>query len=366
MSDVNKQWIDTEGVIQVEEKEILNKTRKSKKKTAKKKPPRHRGFFETFILFFLAFTLMITGGLYLINSVGNVALFGEENPELAVELDTLVDPDSPFYDAFTTANRVNVLCLGVNSNMADTIMLISFDMDNKHIDIISVPRDTYFYREGYVNPAAHKINAVMPKDGAVGMAKAVSKTLLDIPINYYAVIKYDGIRTIVDAMGGVPIDVQMDMKYKDPYDTPPLVIDIKKGYQTLNGDQSVQYLRFRKGYSDADIGRINAQQAFVKAAFKQALGKDLLRVIKKGFEEVDSDLKVKTVAAIAAKAIGMSEGDMTSYTMPHTLYGQAPWYVIADGEGIEAMITEIYTPEPETTTDGAVTSDGAAGSDKSQ
>lgn len=350
----------------MEEKESLKKGRKTKKNTAKKKTRRKRGFLETFILFFIAFTLVITGGLHLVNSVGNVALFGDENPELAIELDTLVDPDSPFYDAFTTANRVNVLCLGVNSNMADTIMLVSFDMDEKSVDIISVPRDTYYYRTGYTNPAAHKINAVMPKDGAVGMAKAVSKTLLDIPINYYAVIKYDGIRAIVDSMGGVPMDVQMDMKYKDPYDTPPLVIDIKKGFQTLNGDQAVQFLRFRKGYSNADIGRIDAQQAFVKAAFKQALGKDLLKVIKKGFEEVDSDIKVKTVLAVAAKAIGMSEADMNTYTMPHTLYGQAPWYVIADGEGIEAMITEIYSPEPETTTDGAVTSSGGASSDKSQ
>lgn len=350
----------------MEEKETLKKGRKSKKKTTKKKPRRNRSFLETFILFFLAFTLVITGGLYLVSSVGNKALFGEENPELAIELDTLVDPDSPFYDAFTNANRVNVLCLGVNSNMADTIMLVSFDMDEKHVDIISVPRDTYFYREGYTNPAAHKINAVMPKDGAVGMAKAVSKTLLDIPINYYAVIEYDGIRAIVESMGGVPMDVQMDMKYKDPYDKPPLIIDIKKGYQTLNGDQAVQFLRFRKGYSNADIGRIDAQQSFIKAAFKQAIGKDLLRVIKKGFEEVDSDIKVKTVLAVAAKTIGMSEADMSTYTMPHTLYDQSPWYVIADGTGIEEMITEIYSPKPEPTTDGAVTSNGAASSDKSQ
>lgn len=347
----------------MEEKEIPKRVRKSKKTPKKKKVPRNRSFLEVFFLFFIGFTLIITGGLYLLNSVGNVALFGDENPELAIELDTLVDPDSPFYDAFTTANRVNILCLGVNSNMADTIMLVSFDMDQKHVDIISVPRDTYYYREGYTDPAAHKINAVMPKNGAVGMAKAVSKTLLDIPINYYAVIEYDGIRTIVDTMGGVPIDVQMDMNYKDPYDTPPLIIDIDKGFQTLNGDQAVQYLRFRKGYADADIGRINAQQEFVKAAFKQALGKDLLKVIKKGFEEVDSDLKVKTVLSLATKALGMSEADMTTYTMPHTLYDQAPWYVIADGEGIEAMITEIYSLDIEATTDGAVTTDGSSDSE---
>ena len=339
------------------------KTEKQQVKSGSKKKetkiPKKFNFLRTFLMFLMAFTLILTSGFYLVNSAGEIALFGDENPELALELDTLVDPDSPFYDAFTTANRVNVLCLGVNQNMADTIMLVSFDMDLKHADIISIPRDTYYYRQGYVDPAAHKINAVMPKDGAVGMAKAVSETLLDIPINYYMVIEYDGVKAIVDTMGGVPMDVPMDMKYRDPYDTPPLVIDISAGPQVLDGDHAVQYLRYRKGYADADIGRIHAQQEFLKAAFKQALGKDLVKVVKKGFEVVDSDLKLKTVVSLASKAIGMSTEDLATYTMPHTLYNQAPWYVIADGEGLEQLITEIYSIQPETTSEGAISTDGA-------
>lgn len=317
-------------------------------------------FIKTFIIFFLALTVAITGGILLITGAGNVAIFGDDNPELSEELDTIVDSDSPFFDAFTNANRVNVLCLGVNNNMADTIMLVSFDMDAKHVDLISVPRDTYYYREGHKDLAAHKINAIMPADGAVGMAKAVSETLLGIPINYYMTIKYDGVKEIVDAMGGVPLDVKQDMNYTDPYDKPPLVIDIDKGYQILDGEHAVQYLRFRKGYSDADIGRVSAQQEFVKAAFKQALGLDFIKVVKTGFNVVDSDLKLKTCIALATKALGMSSESMTTYTMPHTLYDQSPWYVIADGEGIEKMLTQIYSIQSETTTDGAVTSDGAA------
>jgi len=331
------------------------------KKTASgNKPASKPAFIKTFIIFFLALTVAITGGIFLVTGAGNVAIFGGDNPVLAEELDTIVDPDSPFFDAFTSSNRVNVLCLGVNSNMADTIMLVSFDMDAKHVDIISVPRDTYYYREGHADLAAHKINAVMPADGAVGMAKAVSETLLGIPINYYMTIEYDGVKEIVDVMGGVPMDIKQDMYYSDPYDKPPLVIDIDKGYQVLDGDHAVQFLRYRKGYSDADIGRVKAQQEFVKAAFKQALGLDFMKVVKTGFEVVDSDLKLRTCISLATKALGMSAEDMATYTMPHTLYDQSPWYVIADGEGIEQMLIQIYTIQSETTTDGAVTTDGAA------
>ena len=322
-------------------------TRKNKGKTKNIREKRELSFWKTFLLFLLGFTLVFLMGFQLLNTVGEITLFGDDNPELALELDMLIDPDNPFYDAFTTANRINVLLLGVNQRMADTILLVSYDMDLKHADIISVPRDTYYYRKGYVDPGSHKINSVMLSDGPVEMARAVSSTLMDIPINYYAVIDYDGVRAVVDAMGGVPMNIEKDMKYKDPYDKPPLVIDIKAGEQVLDGDHAVQFLRYRKGYREGDIGRVKAQQVFVKAAFKQALGKDFLKVTKKGLEVVDSDLNVKTILALAAKAASMSADDLVTHMMPNTPYDQSPWYVIADGPGIEKMITEIYSIEPE-------------------
>ncbi len=332
------------------------KSRKNKDRK-KQKVRKEMSFLKTFLIFLVAFTLIITLGMSLLSGVGDIQLFGDDNPKLSLELNTLIDPDNPFYDAFTEANRVNVLLLGTNQNMADTIMLVSFDMDLKHVDVVSVPRDTYFYRKGYYDPGSHKINSVMLTDGPVGMAKAVSATLMDIPINYYAVIKYDGVKAVVDAMGGVPMDVKQDMNYKDPYDKPvPLVIDIKKGEQVLDGDHAVQFLRYRKGYREGDLGRVKAQQEFIKAAFKQALKKDFLKVAKKGIEVVDSDLDIKTVVALATKALGMESDDMTTYMMPNTPYDRAPWYVIADGPGIEEMITEMYSlqPEVEETTDGAI------------
>ena len=68
----------------------------------------------------------------------------------------------------------------------------------------------------------------------VGLANAVSETLCGIPINYYAVVDYDSVRTIVDGIGGVPIDVPMAMNYDDPYDKPPLHIRIPAGEQVLD------------------------------------------------------------------------------------------------------------------------------------
>jgi hypothetical protein len=70
---------------------------------------------------------------------------------------------------------------------------------------------------------------------------------MGMPIHYYVVVDYDAVKKVVNSMGGVPMDIPFHMYYSDPYDKPPLSIDIPKGHQVLNGDKAVEFLRFRKG-----------------------------------------------------------------------------------------------------------------------
>ena len=255
---------------------------------------------------------------------------------------------------FQDKKRVNVLLLGVNDGLTDTIMVASFDMKAKHVDLISVPRDTYYHRDGYNSEGENKINAAYRGD-PVNTARAVSEVLLGMPINYYAVIGYDGIKTIVGSMGGVPMTIQKGgMHYKDPYDTPPLVINIPEGPQVLDGDHAVQFLRYRHGYVEGDIGRVKAQQEFMKSAFRQCLSLNLPKIAKTVFENVDSDITLGTVTSLATKAIGITGDDIKTYLLPGTPLPDAPYYVIPDAEGTADMINEIYSIEPKTTTQGAV------------
>ncbi|HVI42049.1 MAG TPA: LCP family protein, partial [Anaerovoracaceae bacterium] len=118
----------------------------------------------------------------------------------------LVDQNSPFFEAFKDKNRVNILLMGINDGMTDTLMLGSYDLDTKHVDVISIPRDTYYPREGADSPAEKKINCIYNVHKAVGTAEAVSDILMGMPINYYVVVDYDVIRKVVDSMGGVPMN----------------------------------------------------------------------------------------------------------------------------------------------------------------
>lgn len=318
-------------------------------KTKKNNSPLY-SFLKTFIIAYLVFIILLTPGFAVLNKVADVQLFGDDNVTLEEELPVIVHEDSPFFEAFKDKNRVNILLLGVNGGLTDTIMVASFDMDAKHVDLISVPRDTYYHRQGYNGEGEDKINAAYRKN-PVNTAKAVSEVLLGMPINYYAVVEYKGVSNIVDAMGGVPMDIKFDMKYKDPYDKPPLVINIPKGYQVLDGEHAVQFLRYRKGYLEGDIGRVKAQQEFMKAAFKQCLGFDLPKIAKTVFSNVDSDITLGKATKLATKAIGMTSGDIETYMLPNDPQPNPPYYVIPDAEETAEMINTIYSIEPKESSD---------------
>jgi len=308
-----------------------------------------QSFLRTFLMSFFIFVIICTPGFAIFGKVADINPWGADgdNVVLEDELGTIVDEDSPFFEAFRDKKRVNVLLLGVNDNLTDTIMLASFDTDAKHVDLISIPRDTYYHRSGYNGEGENKINAAY-RGNPVNTARAVSEILLGMPINYYAVIDYEGVKNIVDAMGGVPMNIEFNMRYTDPYDDPPLVINIPKGQQVLDGEHAVQFLRYRKGYKEGDIGRIKAHQEFMKSAFKQCLGFQLPKIAKTVFNNVESDLTLGAMTSLATKAVGIKADDIETYLLPSTPLPDPPFYVIPDAKGTAEMINQIYSIEPET------------------
>jgi LCP family protein required for cell wall assembly len=176
----------------------------------------------------------------------------------------------------TTDDHFRILVLGIDSKdykinksvRSDTIMLVDLNSKTGEMNIVSIPRDTRTAIEGRKNQ--EKINHSFAYGGAELTLDTVSE-LLKVEIENYIVVDYKAVREYVDLIGGVELFVPLDMKYSDPVADPPLVIDLKEGQQNLDGDKALQYLRFRKGYANADLGRIQAQQVFLKAMIKQSV-----------------------------------------------------------------------------------------------
>ncbi len=279
-----------------------------------------------------------------------------------------VDSSSPFYEAFSNKNRFNFLLLGVAEKNTDTIMVASYETEKQSIDIISIPRDTYYPRSGYKNYAYNKINSIYKTEDIVGLATAVSEKLYGMPIDYYVIVEYEDIRKIMDAIGGVTVNVPFHMKYDDPTADPPLHIDIKKGEQLIDSSNVEQYLRFRHGnpgyqsYFNGDLGRIQAQQEFVKLVMKKCLTVgNIAKVAKVTLQNVQSDITYQAVTRLAKLAAsGLSVDNVNSHRLPgndKTINGLSFW--VPDDKEIYSMLQGILIPVQDEVSSGSAVS-GAA------
>ena len=267
-------------------------------------------FFKVFFISLICFSLIVAGGLFWLN--GSIT-------------DGRVDASDIFKILSNDKDdRINVLVLGLENTRSDTIMIASYDTKNKTGDVISIPRDTYVDRDGYINNGNNKINSVYSVKGIEGLSEIILN-ITGIKIDKYVTIDYDGVRAAVDAIGGVEVDVPFHMRYTDPYADPPLDINIEPGEQLIKGDRAMEFLRFRKtnyagysGYSNGDIGRVEAQQGFVKAAIKKALSFKLPLVVKEVYPYVDTDFTLTEATSLAVGSIGLSAENVNFHTLPGT------------------------------------------------
>ena len=161
---------------------------------------------------------------------------------------------------------ISILFMGIDdrenksNSRSDTMILASIDSQSKKMVMVSIPRDT---RIKNAFGRSDKINSVNYVKGPAAACKEVAK-LLNIPVDYYVVTNFAGFGEIVDTLGGVDIDVETNMVHKDV----SYSINLSKGSQHLNGDQALQYVRYRGGPT-ADIGRTQRQQKFIKALAHQ-------------------------------------------------------------------------------------------------
>lgn len=166
------------------------------------------------------------------------------------------------------ARPLHILVLGVDEiedevNRSDTMMLVRVADDQ--VRVLSLPRDTLVQIDGY---GEGKLNSAYTYGGPE-LAKRTVSELLAIPVDYHVTVDLSGFRHLVDLMGGVEYDVPKPMYYHDPVSG--LTIDLKPGRQRLDGQAAEQFVRFRSDEIGDDVGRIQRQQSFLKAAAAQAL-----------------------------------------------------------------------------------------------
>jgi LCP family protein required for cell wall assembly len=224
-------------------------------------------------LFVMSASILVAGKLYIVGvtPAHEVAMTGSIPEQLAK---TVQEPGAM---AFGDRDRLNILCLGVDYNYdkldqhftkwvrSDTMFVVSIDKKGETLNVVSIPRDLRVELPGL---GEDKINAAYAHEetGDLKLARATVEHFLGIPMDHYVVVKEYAAKAIVDAVGGVTVNVDKDMNYDDNWGH--LHIHLKKGVQKLSGDQAVGFVRFRHD-EEGDRGRIRRQQQFLDSLLKE-------------------------------------------------------------------------------------------------
>jgi LCP family protein required for cell wall assembly len=302
-------------------------------------------FFASILLFTVILSVTALAYIFLIDKdivIGKINPTGDEKSELAFYESSTFDYGTSLGKAASNVKRFNILLAGLEGKRTDTLMVISYDMDNKKAALISLPRDTYLPRNPDDEGELKKINAVYGREGIESLTLRV-QDLLGIPVEKYVVVDYQGVIACVDMIGGVEVNVPFHMEYTDIYDDPPLYIDIPAGVQLLDGEEALKFLRYRKGYDNQDLGRIEAQQQFIKAAVKKALGFQLPSVIKEAYSYIETNISMSDILNLAGDLVGFSADNIETYILPGMetpLEGLS--FYIPDKEGIRNLAYSLY------------------------
>ena len=302
-----------------------------------KKNKKKRNTVQKFKLFFMVLSIIgivVWGAIYAVNYT-----IGED--------EEILSADGTKVETTKKKDVINALVCGINENLTDTMIYVRYDVNSGKIAMMSIPRDTYVTNDYCIG---HKLNAIYRGKNVVPLVEEIQE-LLDVKIDYYLIFDTEMVHELVDAVGGVEIEVPMRMKYDDP--TQNLHIDLQKGLQVLNGKQAEMFVRFRHnndmtvGYSMGDLDRTKVQQTFIKAFAKTALSASNIpkypELIKIALEHTDTNVTVREALKYATDATKIDVENIISLTAP----GEAKYidnlsYFVLDEDETRKVIKEQF------------------------
>jgi len=258
-----------------------------------------------------------------------------------------------------TIQKINILVLGVDETSptdpkrSDTMILLSYNPKTNKAYILSIPRDTMIKLDKY---GTQKINAAYPIGGPQLAMDTVSQ-LIGEPVDYYVKIGYEGFKQLVDDLGGVEMNVPVDMNYDDYAGN--LHIHLKKGVQLLDGEKALQLVRFRHGYAEQDLERVKVQREFLLAMFEKAKNPStslkIHRILKTINQYVETNIPPVTMLKYADYILKLDKENIKTATLPGTpQYVNGIAYYITDPQEIQEFIANLDSNVDDKTNEVAV------------
>jgi LCP family protein required for cell wall assembly len=296
-------------------------------------PRPHRAFGRT-IRRTLALILIFL--LVIVLSIG-VLLF---DPRVLEALSAIVLKPQPGLVAWNGHDRITVVAMGLTQRTTDpartdTLLVIDIDPAHHRVNELSVPRDLWVNIPGY---GQGKL-AIAYELGGPRLAAYTLERDLNIPVDYSVALTFKSFTRLVNAMGGVTVDVPQELR--DPtypclvgYDYCP--IDIKPGVQHMDGSTALEFVRERHAFAQQDLARVKDQQAFSDAVKRQLISPStwlrypsIIRTLKQG---LITDIPLNDLPEMAAQML-LARGSVNhSYINMENGMVQTGWST--DGQSI--------------------------------
>ena len=269
----------------------------------------------------------------------------------------------------SSKDSINILVLGMDVGdtdnqenksirRSDTIMVFNYNPNTKKAHIISIPRDVMIEVDAYLDTGEFrrywKINTAYALGGEDEIKMHV-EDLLDINLNYIVEVDYNAFRSVIDALGGIEMNITQDMYYDD--DEQDLHINFKAGETVqLDGKKAEEFFRWRKnndgtGGEEGDLGRINNQQQFISKVIDKALSPSIIfkapKILESISENVDTNIPANKLISLGMKMLRLKSEDIIMTTLkgePTTIYGED--FLIADRDLNRDLINALNADNP--------------------
>ncbi|MBO7293107.1 MAG: LCP family protein [Clostridia bacterium] len=246
--------------------------------------------------------------------------------------------------------HISVLCLGLDdaAGNTDVVMLLSLDPRDGSLTLLQIPRDTYLGS----HTVQSKINQLYPsylgkgyqKNEALDLVKRELADVLGVDIDYYMAVDLEAVSHIVDSLGGLRVEVPFPVRHRsrdgEGY------VEIPAGEQLLGGREAIEFLRFRAGYLEGDLGRVDAQKLLLAAGYRK-LKEDigivaLLRLIPDMYGRLYTDMPLTKGISLARSFLSSKGDHLRLLTLP----GEATradgdrgiWYYVANKPSAEEAL----------------------------
>ena len=220
----------------------------------------------------------------------------------------------------TAKDKIIVMIMGVDERegdvgRSDTLMIATLDPKKKKAALLSIPRDTRVKIRGH---GFDKINAAYAY-GGYALTQDTVEDLIGVHMEHHILINIKSFKKIIDAIGGVDINVEKRMYYEDVWDDDGgLLIDLQPGLQHMDGDTAITYVRYRD--EEGDIGRIRRQQKFMQAVMDKITSPSIIpripSIIKEVVGSVQTDLSVKQLIEFATSLKDAQKSGLQAEMLP--------------------------------------------------